>query len=165
MAVSYFGGLRYFCVAHVTPDFHRYRRIEGPGRVGDSWILKFYMTSGRVLVWGPSIFWYGPRYPGVPLVRRIRGSWEGGTFLEFEFCLCRVVKRKFCVGVLVKNLPSIFLYCIGRKKPGMKFLVLLVGVVYSISQFLYHTGDKRGSFSFFDCSLFSYPFIYPWNVA
>ena len=82
----------------------------------------------------PVCYWYG----GLEGL----GGWD--FFLEFKFCLCRVIKRNFCVGVLVKNLPSIFLYCIGRKKPGMKFLVLLVGAVYSISQFLYHTGDKRG---------------------
>ena len=85
----------------------------------------------------PVCYWYG----GLEGL----GGWD--FFLEFKFCLCRVIKRNFCVGVLVKNLPSIFLYCIGRKKPGMKFLVLLVGEIYGISQFLYHTGDKRELFA------------------
>ena len=78
--------------------------------------------------------------------------------MEFKFCLCRVIKGNFCVGVLVKNLPSIFLYCIGRKKPGMKFLVLLVGDVYSISQYLYHTGDKRELFAWIYGYIATIPF-------
>ena len=41
VAGSYFEALGYFDMAPVTPVCHRYRRLEGFGRVGDFWILNF----------------------------------------------------------------------------------------------------------------------------
>ena len=52
VAGSYFEALGYFHMAHVTPVCHRYRRLEGLGRVGDFWILKFVFDGAvNCCVW------------------------------------------------------------------------------------------------------------------
>ena len=63
VAGSYFEGLGYLHVAHVTPGFHRYRRIEGPGRVGDFWILKFFSQVAGSYFEAPVYFDMAPVTP------------------------------------------------------------------------------------------------------
>ena len=80
VAGSYFEALGYFHVAHVTPGFHRYRRIEGPGRVGDFWILKFILQVAGSYFEALGYFDMAHVTPVCHRYRRLEGLGRVGDF-------------------------------------------------------------------------------------
>ena len=72
-------------MAHVTPDFHRYRRIEGPGRVGVSRILKFSRQVAGSYFEGLRYFDMAHVTPDFHRYRRIEGSGRGGVSRILKF--------------------------------------------------------------------------------